>query len=57
MIKIVNYKFEKIGKYWNAKEITMTDLKKNHTTKMIMSDVKYDQNLSNEEFTVRKLKQ
>ena len=57
MIKKANYKFDKIGKYWNAKEITMTDLKKNHTTKMIMSDVKYDQNLSGDEFTVRKLKQ
>ena len=49
--------YKKIGKYWNAQEMTMTDLKKNHTTKMIMSDVKYDQNLSGDEFTVRKLKQ
>ena len=51
------YQFVKIGKYWNAKEIKMTDLKKNHKTKMIMSDVKYDQGLSDDEFTVRKLKQ
>lgn len=49
--------YVKIGNYWNAQEMTMTDLKKNHTTKMIMSDVKYDQGLSDEEFTVRKLKQ
>ncbi len=51
------YKFKKIGKYWNAEEIEMTNLKKKHKTKMIMSDVKYDQGLSDEEFTVRKLKQ
>jgi outer membrane lipoprotein-sorting protein len=51
------YQFEKIGKYWNAKEIEMTDLKKNHKTKMIMSDVKYDLGLSDDEFTVRRLKQ
>jgi outer membrane lipoprotein-sorting protein len=56
-IKIANYQFEKIGKYWNAKEIKMTDLKKNHVTKMIMSDVKYDTGLTDDEFTVRKLKQ
>ena len=56
-IKEANYKFKKIGNYWNAEEIVMTDLKKNHKTKMIMSNVKYDQGLTDDEFTVRKLKQ
>jgi outer membrane lipoprotein-sorting protein len=56
-IKEAAYQFEKIGKYWNAKEIKMTNLKKNHKTKMIMSDVKYDQGISDDDFTVRKLKQ
>ena len=56
-IKAAVYQFEKIGKYWNAKEIKMTDLKKKHVTKMIMSDVKYDQGLTDDDFTVRKLKQ
>ena len=56
-IKEATYQFEKIGEYWNAKEIKMTNLKKNHITKMLMSDVKYDQGLSDEEFTVRRLKQ
>ncbi|MBA7592119.1 hypothetical protein ES708_34296 [subsurface metagenome] len=51
------YQFEKIDKYWNAKEIEMTDLRKNHITKMLMSDVKYDTGLTDDEFTVRKLKQ
>jgi len=49
--------YVKIGNYWNAKEMVMIDLKKNHTTKMIMSDVVYDQGLSDDDFTVRKLKQ
>ena len=49
--------YKKIGNYWNAQEMTMTDLKKKHTTKMIMSDVEYDTGLSDDEFTVRKLKQ
>ena len=56
-IKEATYQFEKIGEYWNAKEIEMTDLKKNHVTKMIMSDVKYDTGLTDDDFTVRKLKQ
>jgi len=56
-IKTATYKFEKIGKYWNAKEITMVDLKKNHKTIMKMSNVKYDTGLTDGDFTVRKLKQ
>jgi len=56
-IKEATYKFKKIGNYWNAEEIEMTNLKENHKTKMIMSDVKYDQGLSDDDFTVRKLKQ
>jgi len=56
-IKEATYLFEKVGKYWNAKEIKMTDLKKKHVTKMMMSDVKYDTGLTDDDFTVRKLKQ
>ena len=56
-VKEAVYTYIKIGKYWNAEEIKMTDLKKNHITRMIMSNVKYDQNLSDDEFSVRKLKQ
>ncbi len=56
-VKEANYMFKKIGNYWNAAEIEMTDLKKNHKTKMQMSDVKYDTGLSDDEFTVRKLVQ
>ncbi|HRS53633.1 MAG TPA: outer membrane lipoprotein-sorting protein [Bacteroidales bacterium] len=56
-VKISKYTFKKIGKYWNPEVIEMTDLKKNHKTKMQMSEVKYDVGLKDDEFTVRKLKE
>lgn len=54
-VKKAKYTFKKIGNYWNAAEIEITDLKKNHKTKMQIPDVKYDTGLSDDEFTVRKL--
>jgi outer membrane lipoprotein-sorting protein len=56
-VKEARYTFKKIGNYWNTQEIEMTDLKKNHKSKIIMSDVKYDSGLSEEDFSLRKLKQ
>ncbi len=56
-IKNATFDFEKIGKYWNNKEIVMTDLKKKHKTKMIKTDVQFDIGLSDDEFSIRKLKQ
>ncbi len=56
-IKEAKYTFKKVGNYWNASEIEMTNLKKNHITKMQMSDVKFDTGQSDDDFTVRKLKQ
>lgn len=56
-VKEAKYTFKKVGNYWNPAEIEMTDLKKNHKTKMQMSDVKYDTGLTDDDFTVRKLKQ
>jgi outer membrane lipoprotein-sorting protein len=50
------YRYEKIGKYWNAAEVTMKDLEKNHSTKILLSDVKFDQNLSDDLFEVKNLK-
>ena len=55
--KEAKYNFVKIGNYWNAQKVDMKNLKKNHSTKMIMSDVKYDQGLTDDDFTVRKLKE
>ncbi len=56
-VKVADYKFVKIGKYWNAEQITMKDLKKQHTTALTMTKVKYDNGLTNDDFTVRKLEQ
>ncbi len=55
--KEATYSFKKVGNYWAPIEIVMKNLKKNHTTKMITSDIQYDIGLSDDEFTVRKLKQ
>lgn len=56
-IKEATYTFKKVGDYWNAAEIEMKNLKKDHVTKMQTSNVEYDTGLSDDEFTVRKLKQ
>jgi outer membrane lipoprotein-sorting protein len=50
-----NYRYEKIGKYWNAAEVVMKDLEKNHSTKILLFDVKFDQGLSDDLFAVEKL--
>ncbi|MEZ5069447.1 MAG: outer membrane lipoprotein-sorting protein [Bacteroidales bacterium] len=56
-IKEATYVWKKVGTYWSSAEIEMTDLKKGHRTKMLMSDVVFDSGLSDDEFTVRKLTQ
>jgi outer membrane lipoprotein-sorting protein len=50
------YKYEKVGKYWNATEVVMKDLEKNHSTKIVITDVRFDQGLSDDIFTVENLK-
>ena len=50
------YRYEKVGKYWNATEVVMKDLEKNHSTKIVITDVKFDQGLSDDIFTVENLK-
>lgn len=56
-IKTAQYTLKKIGSYWNTSEVEMTNLKTSRKTKMQMSDVKYDSGLTDDDFTVRKLKQ
>lgn len=56
-IKVATYKYVKQGKYWYAQEVLMTDLKKEHSTGIEMTDVKFDQELSDDEFMVEILKQ
>ncbi|HAX61824.1 MAG TPA: outer membrane lipoprotein-sorting protein, partial [Elusimicrobia bacterium] len=48
-------KIEKIGKYWVSKESEMDDLQAKHKTKMIIVDVKFDLELSDQIFTERYL--
>ena len=54
--KEATYKYEKIGEYWNASEVVMKDLEKNHSTRIMISEVKFDQGLSDDIFLVEKLK-
>jgi outer membrane lipoprotein-sorting protein len=54
--KEADYRYEKVGKYWNAAEVVMKDLEKNHSTKILLSDVKFDQGLADDLFTVEKMK-
>jgi len=55
--KEATYSYKKSGKYWYAEEVTMTNLKKNHSTQIFMTDVIFDQGLTDEEFEVENLKQ
>ncbi len=56
MFKEATYTYEKIGNYWNAKEVVMKDLEKNHSTTIRLTDVKFDQGLSDDIFKVENLK-
>jgi outer membrane lipoprotein-sorting protein len=55
--QLTNKKIEKIGVYWAAVEMEMTDLVKEHKTIFMSNNLAFDKNLSDEEFTVRKMKQ
>jgi outer membrane lipoprotein-sorting protein len=54
---LVNTKVMQINGYWTATEIQMTDHSRQHSTKMISSGTKFDSGLTDEDFTVRKMKQ
>ncbi len=56
-IKEATYKYQKIGQYWNAEEVMMTDLKKRHSTKILLSNIKFDRGLTDENFTIESLVQ
>ena len=53
--KEADYKYKKIGKYWVADMIAMTNLKKNHRTVLKMTDLKLNQGLTDDDFTVEKI--
>lgn len=54
--KVATYKYLKSGEYWYAQEVYMVDVKKEHSTKIIMLDVKFDQGISDDIFLVENLK-
>ncbi len=51
-LKTAAYKYAKKDNYWYAQEVLMNDLKKRHSTKIMMTDIKFDQNLPDDIFTV-----
>ncbi len=53
---MINNKIEKIGKYWMATDITMTDIKKKHKTELKLSNIKFDKSVPSKIFTKRYLK-
>jgi outer membrane lipoprotein-sorting protein len=53
--KEATYQYARQGKYWYAKEVLMEDLKKGSSTKIVMKDMKFDQGLSDDEFTLEKM--
>jgi outer membrane lipoprotein-sorting protein len=57
LIKIANFNYQKQGPYWFAKEVEMTTVLKKHATTIVLSDVKFDQGLSDAIFTIENLKQ
>ena len=54
--KLATYKYKKQDKYWYAKEVIMTSVLKKHSTSILLTDVKFDQGLDDEIFTVENLK-
>ena len=57
LYKVAIYKYTKQGKYWYASEVIMTNLIKAHSTNIVMTDVKFDQGLLDDIFTVENLVQ
>lgn len=54
--KIATYVYAQKDGYWYAEEVMMTDLNKEHSTKIRMTDLKFDQEIPDSVFTVEYLK-
>jgi outer membrane lipoprotein-sorting protein len=55
MVKKATYNYIKIQSFWISDEVAMEDLKKNHKTIIYMSDIKINQGLKDELFTLENL--
>jgi outer membrane lipoprotein-sorting protein len=53
--RLVCSSIEKIDGYWVTREQEMTDLMRNHRTRMILRDIHFDQGISEDLFTERQL--
>jgi len=54
--KVAVYEYERVGKYWNARKVVMTNIKKEHSTKIEILTVKFDQGLDDSLFLVENLR-
>ena len=54
--KTATYKYAKQDNYWYAEEVLMSNIKQGRSTSIIMRDLKFDQGLTDDDFTVEKLK-
>lgn len=55
LVKKAIYNYAKINNYWISDEVSMEDLKKDHKTTIYMSDIKINQGLKDELFTLENL--
>ena len=55
--KVATYTYIKKGNYWYAKQVRMVNILKDHSTEILLTDVKFDQGISDDEFLVENLKQ
>jgi len=53
---MVNNKIEKIGKYWMATDVVITNIKKKHKTRLKLENLKFDKTVPGSIFTKRYLK-
>ena len=49
------YQYTEVSGYWTTKEVSMEDMKKKHKTTLIMSDIKVNEGLDDDLFTLENL--
>jgi len=54
--KEATYTFRRVGQYWSTEQIEMKNLHRNTATRIRTSGVRYDTGLTDDEFTVRRLR-
>lgn len=56
LFKEADYTYKKVGEYWYASKVNMTNLKKEHSTLVELINVKFDQGLDDGMFDVNNLR-